>query len=350
MTNLNRFWLSLLFLLLAGSLTLPVFAAEQQIYTIKKGDSLWGISQRFIEDPYYWPNLWANNPDITNPHLIYPGQKLRIYNGRIEFLPQYPEPVAPAEMIEEPAPVPVSVAEMAPEAPAPEDPQVQVMKSPGGGSGFLLTDETPLGLLVDSVDSRVLLTRDDLVFLDMIDPSQVRVGDSYSLFAAGKEVLHPQTGEKFGTIMFELGFLQVVSVNGRTVEARIVDAYREIERGAQVFPYVPAHKEIELKKGQGQLNGYLIEGQQDKLSLGQNDVVYIDLGIDSGLQVGNLLYISRPREASELALDKKNAIPLPDQLLGAALVVDARAKSSAAFIFKSVSEMHVGDQVAVAAE
>ena len=348
MTNLNRFWLSLLFLLLAGSLALPVFAAEQQIYTIKKGDSLWGISQRFIQDPFYWPNVWANNPDITNPHLIYPGQKIRIYNGRIEFLPAYPEAAEPAKVVEEPAPV--AVAETVAEPLAPEEPQVQVMKAAGGGKGFLLTNETPLGLLVDSVDSRVLLTSDDIVFLDMLDPSQVKVGDSYSLFSAGKEVMHPQTGEKFGTMMFELGFLQVISVSGRTVEARIIDVYREIERGAQIFPYLPARKEIELKKGQGQLSGYLLDSQQDKLGLGQNDVVYIDLGTDSGLQTGNLLYISRPREASELALDKKNGIPLPDQLLGAALVVDARAKSSAAFIFKSVSEIYVGDRVAVAAE
>ena len=60
---------------------------EAIIYTVKQGDTLWDISQRFIKDPYYWPNLWSNNPDIGNPHLIYPGQKLRIYNGRIEIIP-----------------------------------------------------------------------------------------------------------------------------------------------------------------------------------------------------------------------------------------------------------------------
>lgn len=346
MTNLNRFWLSLLFLMIAGSLALPAFAAEEQTYTIKKGDSLWGISQRFIQDPYYWPNVWANNPDITNPHLIYPGQKIRIYNGRIEFLPEYPE------VIEEPipAPIPAPVAEVVPEPLAPEEPQVQVMKAAAGGNGFVLTNETPLGLLVDSTDSRVLLTKEDIVFLDMVDPSQVKVGDSYSLFAAGREVVHPQTKEKFGTMMFDLGFLQVISVDGRTIEARIIDVYREIERGAKVFPYLPARKEIALKKGPGQLRGYLLDSQQDKLSLGQDDVVYIDLGAENGLQAGNLLYISRPREASALALDQKNAIPLPDQLLGAALVVDVRAKSSAALIFKSVDVIHVGDQISVASE
>ena len=60
---------------------------EPIIYTVEQGDTLWGVSQRFITDPYYWPNLWSNNPDIGNPHLIYPGQKLRIYKGRIEIIP-----------------------------------------------------------------------------------------------------------------------------------------------------------------------------------------------------------------------------------------------------------------------
>ena len=74
--------------LLASLLLLPLsaIAEEPQIYTIKKGDTLWGISERFIKDPYYWPNLWSHNPDIPNPHFIYPGQKLAIYDDRIEII------------------------------------------------------------------------------------------------------------------------------------------------------------------------------------------------------------------------------------------------------------------------
>ena len=53
-------------------------------------DTLWGISKRFIKDPYYWPNLWSHNPGIGNPHLIYPGQTLHIYDGRIEIVPVAP--------------------------------------------------------------------------------------------------------------------------------------------------------------------------------------------------------------------------------------------------------------------
>ena len=75
----------------------PAFAQadEPTVYVIKKGDTLWGLSDRFLKDPYYWPNLWANNdPSITNPHLIFPGQKVKIYPDRIELQPAPARPEA----------------------------------------------------------------------------------------------------------------------------------------------------------------------------------------------------------------------------------------------------------------
>src|SRR5512141_3206607 len=57
---------------------------EPFIYVIKKGDTLWGLSERFLKDPHYWPDLWSrNDPDITNPHFIFPGQKVKVYPDRI---------------------------------------------------------------------------------------------------------------------------------------------------------------------------------------------------------------------------------------------------------------------------
>lgn len=45
-------------------------------YTVKKGDTLWDISSYFLKDPFLWPELWSANPEIENPHLIYPGETL----------------------------------------------------------------------------------------------------------------------------------------------------------------------------------------------------------------------------------------------------------------------------------
>ena len=64
----------------------PAAAQESPptVYTIVRGDTLWGLSRRFLNDPYYWPDLWAANRSIGNPHFIYPGQKIRVYADRIE--------------------------------------------------------------------------------------------------------------------------------------------------------------------------------------------------------------------------------------------------------------------------
>ena len=51
---------------------------SEDVYTIKKGDTLWDISSKFLKDPFLWPKLWQRNPYISNPHWIYPGQSIRL--------------------------------------------------------------------------------------------------------------------------------------------------------------------------------------------------------------------------------------------------------------------------------
>ncbi len=57
-----------------------LFASAQEPtgYKVVKGDTLWGISGAKLNDPFLWPGIWKENPDISNPHLIYPGQVVRI--------------------------------------------------------------------------------------------------------------------------------------------------------------------------------------------------------------------------------------------------------------------------------
>ena len=76
-------------------------------YTIQKGDTLWGVSKRFFDTPLKWPDLWKENSRITNPHLIYPGNRIRLFHEESVLQlkePEKEEPVAENRMEEEKEP------------------------------------------------------------------------------------------------------------------------------------------------------------------------------------------------------------------------------------------------------
>jgi len=308
----------------------PNFAAAEEkpiIYTVKKGDTLWDISHRFIKDPYYWPNLWANNPAIGNPHLIYPGQRLRIYDGRIEIIP---------------------VGEDVEEAGMPVLTDKEVLLSPtfGGAQSYIGSKEIDsLGTLVDTVDNRVMISEGETVFLEMNDLAATHPGEVYELLTLGPKIHHPVTKELLGYKTVQLGTAKITEVTPSVAVATIDRSLREISRGSKLRPYLPVPERIPRILADQTVEGYVVSDDYGKLAMGQWEVVLIDMGEESGLQVGHELDIYRKREATKQA-DKKKELVLPDIDLGDAIVLEVRPGFAEALIIRTTNlPIYRGDKV-----
>ncbi len=309
-------------------LLVPLAAGAQSekptIYVVKKGDTLWGLSDRFLQDPFYWPNLWARNQVITNPHLIYPGQRVRIYPDRIEFIEEETATATPAP----------------PEQVAPEK-----FFTVSGSEGFLLeTDLNASGTILQADHNRLVVGQEDYVYTDIGTELGARSGDKYSILKRVKKVYHPETGSFIGYKFLPLGSLELVDLEAKSSRAIITNSYLEISPGAKLVPYRDNRREVSLKAAKTSLDGFIVETKMGTITIGKEDIVYLDLGKTQGVEVGNMLYVVRDVPVDETFV-KRDAGTLPQLLLGAVVVVEVSDKTSTALVVKSVETIYLGDKV-----
>lgn len=329
-------------LLLLALLTTPlvVFAAdrgEPTIYVIKQGDTLWGLSERFIKDPYYWPDMWSKNRQVTNPHFIYPGQKVRIFPDRLEFVPKEEAQIAVPQQKSAPA---AAVAEALQEAAAEKTYTLY------GTEGYLVEKNfRPYGLVIGSQNDRTVTGVDDIVYTDIGADQKASGGDKFSVFRKDVPVKHPRNNEELGYKMLPLGTLQLTDVERKSSRAIITKSYREIGPGAFLLPYKEnRRREISLKNTKNDLKGYIVESHSGMGIVAAGDIVYIDLGSSQGAEVGNMLYIVRDvtidQRYVEGRIDK-----LPQELLGALVILETGKESATALIVKSIDTIYKGSRI-----
>ena len=314
-------------------------------YEVKKGDTLWGISKKFIEDPYYWPDLWANNPDIQNPHFIYPGQQLRIYAGPIVVVGiEEEEKVssAPKQDVVTPEIAP------APAAPMLAAEEAVYITVPAGVSFIAASEQSAGGTIFDFPIARHFAGSGDTVFVRVPAETSVAVGDLRHIIKAQAEIIHPVSKKRLGFQVDQVGTLEITMLGQDLQTAIIRKSFREVERGAWLAPRRAVREQIALRRATQEMSGMIIHTASHRELLGPNEVLFVDLGESNGLKVGNLLTMTRPRQATDLAMIKnKNdeSLVYPEELIGYALVVATNPETATAVILKSLGPAAIGDRV-----
>lgn len=336
--------IKLLILLVFLVMPAVVAAAEQEeptIYVIKQGDTLWGLSERFIKDPKYWPNMWAKNSQITNPHFIYPGQKLRIFPDRMEFVPKEAASAsAPTVSMQKNAASATTVAETLREVAAEKTYTLY------GSEGFLADRGfRPFGFVIGAQHDRIVVGVDDIVYTDIGSEQKAVAGDKFSILRKDLPVNHPKNNEEMGSRIIPLGVLQLTDVEKKSSRAIITKSTREIGPGAYLVPYKESRRrEISLKNNSSDLKGYIIDSYSGASVIAAGDIVFIDLGTSQGAEVGNMMYIVR-----DVAIDQRyvegRIDRLPQELLGALVILETGKKTSTALVVKSIDTIYKGERL-----
>jgi hypothetical protein len=303
-----------------------------ELHVVRRGDTLWDICFLYFNDPWQWPKIWSYNAQITNPHWIYPGDLVRLLpRGVFAQLP--PEPENPAT----PAP-PVDVL------PAPQR-RIEVgIKQ----TAFVEKSDLDKSIAIDgSVDEKVLLGNGDSVYLSYPSGKPPKVGEKYSIYQPDNPV---SSGNTFvGAYVHVLGTLEVVSVKqDKRARGVIVDANQEIERGAKVGPLVKTFKTVPPSPPKVDAQGTVVAMLTHDQLIGQGEVVFVDLGKRSGVEVGNRMFVVRRGDAypknmhNQIGQDDRQ---FPARALGEIVLVDVGDKISIGLVTLAVQEMSVGDLV-----
>lgn len=288
-------------LLMAIGLAFPALADTVRLqenapakHVVVKGDTLWDISEKFLKDPWKWPEVWQLNKDeIKNPHLIYPGDvvvltfvdgkpRLSLEKGRFnETLKLSPQIHSEPIVIKEkgiPAIDPKSIGQFL-------------------GLGAVVDKESieKGPKLLGAVDERVLIMVGDRVYAS---PAKGDIKE-WQVFRAGKELVDPDTKEVLGYEAIGVGQARTL-YPGNPQTILITKAAEEIAIGDKLLPYQPVELEALIPHAPDKpVLGKIFSAYGGVKATSQYSTVVINKGMRDGLEPGHVLAIQHPGRVLE---------------------------------------------------
>jgi hypothetical protein len=315
--------------------------SNARVHTVRRGDTLWEICDFHFQNPYQWPRIWSYNPQIQNPHWIYPGELVQLREGADDGKPQS---TAQGSLVDRRRQV-VS--------------QTIFLKNQG-----FIEDEKDLiwGELSGSREDKTILTDFDEVYMQMSGTRDVKIGMELTIFRPVKSLDQ-------GKIVEIQGSIRVDQWNPKTgiARGRITESVDTIERGARVGPMERTFEIVPPARNESDVDAKVLTSVSPHILYGSNQVVFIDAGTKAGLKAGNRVFIVRKGDGYHRSLPSKSAakriaiesdsaaqietVPeanpsaLPPEFEGELRVINARENSSLCIVLNSRREIESGDVV-----
>ena len=307
-------------------------------YTVVKGDTLWDISGQFLEQPWQWPQLWNNNPQIKNPDLIYPGDTLHFsvvdgkprlsFSDRVTLKPRIrTSPLDQAIKL------------------IPTDAIAQFLTSPKVVNDKIL-ENSPY--VIDFAGEHMLAGAGDRIYVrSILNPKSL----SYTIYRAGEAYVSPDNPDEI--LGYEAEYIADATIerSGDPATLNVTKSDIEIRKGDRLM--VSAKSTLALnyfpRPPEKTINGSIISVLNGVSEIGQHNIVVIDRGTADGLKPGHTLDIynlgTTVDDPFNLDKDKQSFVKLPDEIAGELMVFRSFERVSYALVLVATRAIHVFDRI-----
>jgi hypothetical protein len=330
-------------------------------YTVVPGDTLWGISSRYLEDPWRWPEIWEANKKVYNPHLIFPGDVLllcQIKDRAVLVLDQGGGCGEATGRVAEGAELPVEtklpdgtvklhpkIRELPMALAIPAIPLKDIQRYLNDSRVVTQEALERAPYVISATDRRVIAGAGDNVYIRDKN-ALLRNDGSYGVYRSGMAYIDPDTGEVLGYEAEDIGAGGLISlkagvgtlkVNRTTQEIRIGDKLMENQSGPIAGLFHPANPE-------GVRPGRILRTFGSISSASQFGVIAINRGSQDGVKPGHTFALFNKGEVISDRLSQET-IQLPSERVGMAMVFRTFERVSYALILNSNRPVRVGDEI-----
>ncbi|MBC7414269.1 MAG: LysM peptidoglycan-binding domain-containing protein [Herminiimonas sp.] len=328
---------------LAGKTQCAFLQNAPDQHVVIKGDTLWGISGKFLEHAWCWPQVWGMNRDeIRNPHWIYPGQI--VYFDRAAGRLRLGRPAGGGGG---------GTADVR------LSPQIRIIGLDNDAIRSILPSEIepflsqPLVIEENEFKDtpRIVASQENHVFLGKDDKAYVRGdlkgGTNFQVFRPGKPLKDPVTKKIIGYEAVYLGDVKLVRTGKTPDEADsfvVTSSKEEMGVGDRLLPppprplinYVPHAPERPV-------DGRVVSVYGGVNQAGQNQVVSVNRGAEDGLDIGAVLELSRFGVMIKDTTDDKKPVKLPDEKYGELFIFRTFKHISYGLVMQVRSPVQIGD-------
>jgi hypothetical protein len=315
-------------------------------YVVRRGDTLWGIANMFLKDPWLWPEIWYVNPGIHNPHLIYPGDTVHLAlssDGRTALqLVRGTGPSSRLEPLLRTSPLDSAIATI------PYSVIGAFLERPG----VLSRDEVKAAPYILALrGEHDIAGSGDEVYVKKLD---AQAGARYSVMHVDQPLKDPEGGRKLGYLAIYTGTAQLVRP-GDIAKATLTDSARETLQGdVLVSEDISPTSDFKPHPPARPISGQIVAVVEGADMAGQYDVVAINRGSSDGIERGNVLTIEEfPAQSDDLCArieDSSTCLrhpstELPSEVNGTLLVFKTYELMSYALVLNDISPIRTYDRV-----